>query len=235
MPNGPIVLISGANRGLGKETARQLAAKGFRVIIGARDEKSGSAVVEEFRAKGLDASAIALDVSKPESIIQAARTITSRFAVLDVLINNAGIYIDGDFDILGVPEEVMEETLRTNFWGALLLTRAMAPLLRQSRAARVINISSGLGSLSEDQGTTAPSYSISKTAVNALTKQLAAAFSENGIPVNSVCPGWVRTDMGGASAHRSVEQGVETIVWLASEAPRDISGKFLRDKQAIDW
>jgi NAD(P)-dependent dehydrogenase (short-subunit alcohol dehydrogenase family) len=152
---------------------------------------------------------------------------------LDVLVNNAGIVIDGDEKILELSDELLRKTLETNTFGALRVTRAFAPFLRKSKAPRVINVSSGSGQLTGGANGWAPAYSISKTALNGVTSQLAAALPT--FAVNSVCPGWVRTDMGGENASRSVEEGADTIVWLASEAPHELTGKFLRDRKEIPW
>jgi NAD(P)-dependent dehydrogenase (short-subunit alcohol dehydrogenase family) len=152
---------------------------------------------------------------------------------LDVLVNNAAIIADGDDGILKTSDELLRETLETNTLGALRVTRAFAPLLAKSKSPRVINVSSGGGQLSGGADGWAPAYCISKTALNGVTSQLAAALPK--FAVNSVCPGWVRTDMGGQSATRSVEEGADTIVWLAAEAPQELTGKFLRDRKEIPW
>ena len=203
------VLITGASRGIGAEVARQLEARGWRVIRANRPE---------------------FDVTDPKKIAAAARQIDQ----LDVLVNNAAILEDADKDVLTLDEAILRRTLETNTLGPLRVTQAFLPALRKSDDARVINVCSGGGQLS-DMGTWSPAYCISKTALNAVTVQLANALQDKRISVNSVCPGWVRTDMGGANAPRSVEEGADTIVWLATEAPRDLTGKFLRDRKEIPW
>ena len=157
----------------------------------------------------------------------------SRTARLDVLVNNAGILGPGDDSVLALGSELLERTLRTNTVGPLVVTQAFLPLLRKSDSPRVVNVSSSGGSLT-DMGHWAPAYSISKAALNAVTRQFAAALSGKSA-VNSVCPGWVRTDMGGEGATRSVGEGADTIVWLATDAPWTLTGKFLRDRQEITW
>jgi len=152
---------------------------------------------------------------------------------LDVLINNAGIMMDGDDAILKVRDDLLRETLETNTLGALRVTRAFVPLLAKSKAPRVINVSSGGGQLTGGADGWSPAYCISKTALNGVTSQLATALPK--FAVNSVCPGWVRTDMGGGNATRSVEEGADTIVWLATDAPQKLTGKFLRDRKEIPW
>jgi NAD(P)-dependent dehydrogenase (short-subunit alcohol dehydrogenase family) len=152
---------------------------------------------------------------------------------LDVLVNNAGIMVDGDDAILKISDELFRKTIETNTLGALRVTRAFVPLLGKSKAPRVINVSSGGGQLTGGADGWSPAYYISKTALKGVTSQLAAALPK--FAVNSVCPGWVRTDMGGRNATRSVEEGADTIVWLASEAPQTLTGKFLRDREEIPW
>jgi NAD(P)-dependent dehydrogenase (short-subunit alcohol dehydrogenase family) len=229
-----IVLITGANRGIGLETARQLGRRGFHGVLAARDEASGQQAVEGINASGGKATFLALDVSRSDSI----RSATKRFAAisdrLDVLINNAGIYPDKGLTILTIPRERMDQTLQTNTFGPLEVTQAFLPFLRRADAARVINVSSGLGQLS-GLSPDMPSYCLSKLALDGLTIMLAHALRSDGIAVNSMCPGWVRTEMGGANAERSVEEGADTAVWLADEAPHELTGRFFRDRKEIPW
>jgi NAD(P)-dependent dehydrogenase (short-subunit alcohol dehydrogenase family) len=152
---------------------------------------------------------------------------------LGVLVNNAGIIVDGDNGILEISDELLRKTLETNAPSALRVTRAFVPLLRKSKAPRVINVSSGAGQLTGGADGWSPAYCISRTALNGVTSQLATALPK--FAVNSVCPGWVRTDMGGQGATRSVEEGADTIVWLAAGAPQKLTGKFLRDRKEISW
>jgi NAD(P)-dependent dehydrogenase (short-subunit alcohol dehydrogenase family) len=237
-------LITGANKGIGREVARQLAAKGFHVLVGARNAKAGRKAVEEIGKQGHARSATALqaggkatfleiDVADHDSVTNAAREFSDIEDHLDVLVNNAGIIAEGDDAILEISDDLFRKTLETNTLGPLRVTRAFMPLLRKSKAPRVINVSSGGGQLSDGADGWAPAYCISKTALNGVTVQLAAALPK--FAVNSVCPGWVRTEMGGENASRSVEEGADTIVWLASEAPQDLTGKFLRDRKEIPW
>ena len=152
---------------------------------------------------------------------------------LDVLVNNAGIIVDGDDGILKITDDILRRTIETNTLGALRVARAFEPLLSKSKTPRLINVSSGGGQLTGGADGWAPAYCISKTALNGVTSQLAAALPK--FAINSVCPGWVRTDMGGQNATRSVEQGADTIVWLAADAPQKLTGKFLRDRKEIPW
>ena len=226
-------LITGANKGIGHEVARQLAAKGFHVFIGARNAKAGRKTEEEIAKKCGKATFLEIDVSDNESVTNAAREFSNMEGCLDVLVNNAGIIVDGDNGVLEMSDDLFRKTLETNALGPLRVTRAFAPWLRKSKAPRVINVSSGGGQLTGGADGWAPAYCISKTALNGVTVQLAAALPK--FAVNSVCPGWVRTDMGGQNASRSVEEGADTIVWLANEAPQDLTAKFLRDRKEIPW
>ena len=227
------VLITGANKGIGYEVARQIAEKGFHVFIGARNREAGRKAVTEIAKRDAQATFIEIDVTDTASVTAAAREFVKAADHLDVLVNNAGIIVDGDDAILEVSDELFRKTLETNTLGALRVTRAFVRLLRKSSAPRVINVSSGGGQLSGGADGWSPAYCISKTALNAVTSQLAAALPK--FAVNSVCPGWVRTDMGGQSATRSVEEGADTILWLAADAPQKLTGKFFRDRKEIPW
>ncbi|HEX5490979.1 MAG TPA: SDR family NAD(P)-dependent oxidoreductase [Candidatus Udaeobacter sp.] len=226
-------LVTGANKGIGYEVARQLAAKGFHVFVGARNPKAGRKAAKEIVSQESKATFLEIDVSDNDSVTNAAREFSTIANHLDVLVNNAGIIADGDNAILEISDDLFQKTLETNTLGALRVTRAFVPWLRKSNAPRVINVSSGSGQLSGGADGWAPAYCISKTALNGVTVQLAAALPK--FAVNSVCPGWVRTEMGGENASRSVEEGADTIVWLALEAPQNLSGKFLRDRKEIPW
>jgi NAD(P)-dependent dehydrogenase (short-subunit alcohol dehydrogenase family) len=174
-----------------------------------------------------------IDVSEPGSIRRAAEEFSRSTDRLDVLVNNAGILLDDDKDVLTIAPEIFETTLRTNTLGALLVSQAFVPFLKKSDAPRIVNVSSGGGQLADGADGWAPAYCISKTALNGVTAQLAAALPK--FAVNSVCPGWVRTDMGGANATRSVGEGATGIVWLAVDAPQNETGKFWRDRKVIPW
>jgi NAD(P)-dependent dehydrogenase (short-subunit alcohol dehydrogenase family) len=225
-----IALVTGANKGIGFEVARELAAKGFRVFLGARDEKAGREAAKKI---GDSATFLKIDVSDSASIGKAEKEFAQLADHLDVLVNNAGILLDEDKAALTMTPEIFETTMRTNTLGPLLVTAAFEPLLKKSSAPRIVNVSSGGGQLTDGADGWAPGYCISKTALNGVTVQLAAALPK--FAVNSVCPGWVRTDMGGSGATRSVKEGADTIVWLATDAPQKLSGKFLRDRKEIPW
>jgi NAD(P)-dependent dehydrogenase (short-subunit alcohol dehydrogenase family) len=226
------VLITGANRGIGFETARQLAGRGFHVVIGVRSEEQGQKSERELKGAG-KVSLLVVDVSDSKSIAAAA----SKFGAigpLDALINNAGIYPDEGLSMLTISRDRMVNTFQTNTFGALEMMQAFLPYLKKSPAARVINVSSGYGQI-DGLSANVPSYCLSKLALNGVTIMLAEALRGDGIAVNSMCPGWVRTDMGGSAAPRSVEEGADTAVWLAAEADQELTGKFFRDRKEIEW
>jgi len=219
-------LITGAYRGLGFEVAKQLSERGFGIILAARKPEQGKAA----SAKLKNACFLELDITDPESVTKAAAQLTQ----LDVLVNNAAVLLEGDTDILSVSPELVLQTVATNTIGSLRVAQALVPLLENSPEGRIVNVSSGGGQLSE-MGTWAPAYCISKTALNAVTCQLAAALKGKGVAVNSVCPGWCRTEMGGAGAPRSAAEGAAGIVWLAADAPQEKTGLFWRDREVIPW
>jgi NAD(P)-dependent dehydrogenase (short-subunit alcohol dehydrogenase family) len=229
-----VVLITGANRGIGLETARQLGRRGFHVVLGARDAAGGRQAAQAIEADGGRATFLPLDVSSSDSIQAAARQFAGIADHLDVLINNAGIYPDKGLTIWTLPRDRLDGTFQTNTFGPLEVTQSFLPSLRRAREGRVINVSSGYGQL-DGLSADVPSYCLSKLALNGLTIMLAQALQGDRIAVNSMCPGWVRTDMGGPNAARSVEQGADTAVWLADEAPQHLTGQFFRDRQEIPW
>ena len=215
-----LAVITGGNRGLGFEASRQLAKKGYKVILTSRDEGKGKAAAEQLQNEGLDVISHSLDVTSDDSSRQLAEFIGQEFGKLDVLINNAAIYIDtqaGSNSIFDVKLDTLQQTIETNVYGVLLVTQALIPLMKKQNYGRIVNVSSGAGQLTDMQGGY-PTYRISKTALNALTRIFASELKGTNILVNSVCPGWVKTDMGGPEAPRTPEQGVDTIVWLATFA-----------------
>ena len=214
-----VALVTGSTRGIGAEVARQLTERGYRVIVTGRSAKPPARV---------------LDVADPRSIEALARFVESEIGRLDVLVNNAAILLDEGESIADVDPRTFEETWRVNTLGPFLLTQRFAPLLRKSRHGRVVNVSSGAGQLSS-MSSYAPSYSTSKAALNAITILFANALRADGVLVNCADPGWVRTDMGGHAAPRSVEQGAETIVWLATLPDDGPTGGFFHDRRRMDW
>lgn len=227
-----IALVTGANKGIGFEVVRQLARLGFHVFLGARNAEAGQAAAAKLSKDG-KVTFLEIDVSKPDSVQRATEEFSKGADHLDVLINNAGILLDADKDVLKISCETIETTLRTNTIGPLIVSQAFVPLMEKSDAPRIVNVSSGSGQLADGADGWAPAYSISKTALNGVTVQLAAALPK--FAINSVCPGWVRTDMGGADAPRSIAEGASGIVWLAADAPQKETGKFWRDRKVIAW
>jgi NAD(P)-dependent dehydrogenase (short-subunit alcohol dehydrogenase family) len=226
------VLITGANRGIGFEIARQLAQREFHVVIAARSPQQAEKAQREIERVG-KVSVLAFDVSDSASITRAAESFAA-IGPLDVLINNAGIYPDEGVSILTIPRDAMVSTFQTNAFGPLEVTQRFLPYLKRAPAGRVINVSSGLG---EIDGLEAgiPSYGLSKLALNGITIMLAEALKQFGIAVNAMCPGWVRTEMGGSAAPRSVAEGADTAVWLAADADAKLTGNFFRDRKEIEW
>lgn len=226
----PVILITGATRGIGFAAAKQLAARGATVIVGSRDlsraERAASTI-------GGTTEALQIDITDDSSLHSAVAEIGRRHGRLDVLANNSAILLDHYESLLTLKPEVLLQTLETNLIGTFRLTLALLPLLDKSDQPRIINVSSGTGQLDGEPRPWAPAYSISKTALNMLTQQLTAALP--GIMVNSMCPGWCRTEMGGPDAPLSPEQGADTLVWLALDAPLDLRGKFVKQRQVIPW
>lgn len=224
MNRPPIALITGASRGLGREVAHRLAGLGYHVLAGVRDP-AGTAPIP-------GAELLPLDVADPASIQATADHVRGAHGHLDALVNNAGILLDRMGDVLALDADTLLRTLETNSLGPLRMAQACAPLMPQG--GRIVNVSSGGGQLSEP-ATWAPAYCISKTTLNAITVQLAETLKPRGIAVNAVCPGWVRTDLGGPDAPRSLQQGADSILWLLLHAGPDLTGGFWRDGQRIPW
>lgn len=232
MKNEKIALVTGANKGIGFEVSRQLARQGFRVFVGARNPEAGRAAAEKLSTEG-NVAFLEIDVSDADRIRRAVEEFSRQSNRLDVLVNNAGLLLDDDKGALTITPEIFENTLRTNTLGPWLVAQSFVPLLEKSGAPRIVNVSSSGGQLEDGADGWAPGYCVSKTALNGVTVQLAAALPK--FAVNSVCPGWVRTDMGGENAPRSVGEGAAAIVWLATEAPQDLTGKFVKDRKVIPW
>jgi NAD(P)-dependent dehydrogenase (short-subunit alcohol dehydrogenase family) len=224
-------LVTGANRGIGFEIAKELAEKEFLVFLTARNPEKGNKSADILKKKGLKAEFLEMDVSDEKSIQHAADQFKSKSESLNVLVNNAAILIDKG-DIIKLNHDALIQTITTNTIGPFLVIKAFLPFMK--KGSRIINISSDSGSLHR-MGSKTPAYSISKTALNALTKQFAASLRSKDIAVNSVHPGWVRTDMGGLIAPRSLKKGAETPVWLSTDAPIDLTGKYLYDKKDMEW
>lgn len=228
-----IALVTGANRGIGLELARQLAQRGFTTVLGSRDPAKGRAAAERLAAEGIEVAARRLDVDDADSVRELAAELESEFGRLDVLVNNAAILYDTWQRGVDADLGLVQQALETNLLGAWRTTQACLPLLRRSSHARIVNVSSGSGSLS-GMGAGTPAYSVSKAALNALTRILAAELRRDGILVNSVCPGWVATDMGG-SGGRPVEEGAASVMWAVLLPDDGPTGGFFRDGRPVDW
>ena len=230
-----VAVVTGGNRGLGLEACRQLARAGARVVLASRDPEKGETAAAALRGEGLDVTPHPLDVTDATSIERLARFVERQFGKLDILVNNAGVFEDSGARGTGALRSdpaIVRRTFETNTLGPLMVSQALVPLMQGS--GRVVNVSSGMGQLAEMNGGY-PGYRLSKAALNALTRILADELKGTGVKVNSVCPGWVRTDMGGADAPRTPKQGAETIVWLATLPDDGPTGGFFRDKQPIPW
>lgn len=227
-----IALVTGANRGIGLEISRQLAQKGVHVILTARNQKNGENAVRDLESENLDVAFQQLDITNQNSVIKVTEFLASRYGKLDILVNNAGIIINSNHSINTSKQDFLD-TLTTNLTGPFLLSQSCYLLLTKSDSGKIINMSSGMGALT-DMGGTHTAYRVSKTALNALTATMAADVKAAGIEVFAMCPGWVKTRLGGDSAPRSVEEAAITAVWLAMSDEAE-TGKFYRDKCVIDW
>jgi NAD(P)-dependent dehydrogenase (short-subunit alcohol dehydrogenase family) len=243
-----IALITGATRGLGFATARQLGDAGVKPIVGARDPDSGARAVEQLRAGQIEAETVVLDVTSVTSVRAAAEQLRERHGRLDILVNNAGILPeategegDGELDL-----ELFRKTFETNLFGAVSMVQEFLPLLRRSEAGRIVNVSSTMGSLTDQldpdspyYGVITPAYQGSKAALNGLTVALAKLLDETPIKVNSICPGWLKTDLGGpdnrAVAPTSVDEGARIVVEMASVGADGPSGQFVDRDGAVPW
>jgi NAD(P)-dependent dehydrogenase (short-subunit alcohol dehydrogenase family) len=226
-------VVTGGNRGIGLEVGRQLGRDGFSVILGSRDPAKGAEAAERLRSEGLTADARSLDVADPGSVAEFGAELERDHESLDVLVNNAAGFYDTWESGVGADLDVVRDAFETNVLGAWRTTQACLPLLRRSRSARIVNVSSGGGALT-DMGGGSPAYRVSKTALNALTRILAAELRGDRILVNSVCPGWVATDMGG-SGGRPVEDGAASVMWAVRIPDDGPTGGFFRDGRRIDW
>ncbi|MCU0953709.1 MAG: SDR family oxidoreductase [Hyphomicrobium sp.] len=238
MTDKRVALISGANRGIGLEAARQLARKGVLVVIGSRDLDKGQAAAQSIMDEGYPAEVVRLDVTDGASIASAVEEIARRHGRIDILVNNAAILVDGPggfkSSLFELRADTARQTWETNVLGPLRLTQAVVPIMQRNGYGRIVNLSSGAGQLS-DMRSGFPAYRLSKTALNALTRITASELASTNIKVNAVCPGWVRTEMGGAEAERPVEVGAETPVWLATLPENGPTGGFFRDLRPIPW
>lgn len=227
----PIAIVTGANRGLGKETSRQLAEKGYLVVVTARTLSSAQQTVKQLGMDNLVAAQ--LDVTIQESVDRLVEFVEQSLGSVDVLVNNAAIHYDTWQNVLNADLNTVQEAMDTNVYGVWRMTKAFLPMLMKSTQARIVNVSSGAGAIDNQTGGT-PAYSMSKIALNSLTLMLANQLKSSGILVNAVCPGWVATDMGG-SGGRPVQQGASGITWAATLPNDGPTGCFFRDGNLIDF
>jgi len=243
-----IAFITGGNRGIGLETARQLGKKGITVVIGARSELDGKEAVSTLKAEGIDVHAIAFDVKNSADHGKAYEYFAAEFGALDILVNNAGCHLEGEAGVehlyaaSTVPSAVLQETFAINFFGVIGLTQALLPLIRKSSAGRIVNLSSILGSVSMQADPSSPIYDMkstaydsSKSALNSYTTQLAHELRNESTKVNSAHPGWVQTKMGGSLAPMSIEEGAKTSVYLATLPEEGPSGGFFHMQDQLPW
>lgn len=235
-----VAIVTGANRGLGFETSSQLASRGIQVILASRDLKNGELAQKKLAKLGLEVTLSQLDITNLDSIQKMIQFTKDKFGRLDILVNNAGVFKDsgprrgGSESALDTKLETLKSTFETNVYGTFLMCQHCIPLMKANNYGRIVNVSSGMGQLTDMSGHF-PAYRISKTAVNAITRIFSDETKESNILVNSVCPGWVRTDMGGPNATRPLDEGANGIVWLATLEDSGPRGGFFRDRKPIPW
>ena len=230
-----IAIVTGGNRGIGHEIARQLMKHDVYVVIGCRDTLKCEQAVAALKREGPNVSGFTLDVADTHSVRRFVEHVVKHHGAPAILVNNAGVYPETtEARVIDTPTSVWRETIEINLFGPVRMSREVLPHMAKLHHGRIVNISSGLGQLSH-MGEGSPAYRTSKAALNALTRTLAAETAGQGILVNSMSPGWVRTDMGGEEAPRSVEEGADTAVWLCLLPSNGPSGQFFRDRQPIPW
>ncbi|MCB0280844.1 MAG: SDR family NAD(P)-dependent oxidoreductase, partial [Calditrichaeota bacterium] len=225
MSMNKIAVVTGANRGIGFEASRQLALRNFTVIMACRDAKRGESAVDQLRSEGLDTRLQELDVTKAEEVFELQQRLAKDFGRCDALINNAGVYLDEKVKLKDLDLGILDTTLAVNLYGPLRICQAILPLMIPNQYGRIVNISSGYGSISR-MGAAVGGYKISKAALNAMTRILAHEVNPNEIKINTMDPGWVRTDMGGPNANRSPLEATETLIWLATLDENGPTGGF---------
>ena len=235
MNQSKIALITGANRGIGLEICRQLARQDYRVILTSRSADKGESAVQQLAQEGLTVDAHLLDVTDLASVTALKEHVAEQYGRLDVLVNNAGVYLDESERITEVGSDTLHQTMATNLYGPFYLMQAFLPLMQQHGYGRIVNVSSGYGALDALDSPTVGAYKLSKASLNALTRLMASAVDTNTIKINTADPGWVRTDMGGSNASRSVEEGADTPVWLATLPDDGPSGGFFYSRKRREW
>jgi NAD(P)-dependent dehydrogenase (short-subunit alcohol dehydrogenase family) len=235
MASNKIAIVTGGNRGIGREIARQLMKADIFVVIGCRSEPKCAMTIDDLRREGPNIAGHQLDVNDTKSVKRFIEHVEKHHGAPSILVNNAGVYPEStEAKVVDTPTSVWRETFETNVFGAVRMCREVVPLMKKIRFGRIVNVSSGLGQLHQ-MGEGSPAYRVSKAALNALSRTLAAEVAGSGILVNSMSPGWVKTDMGGEQAPRSVEEGADTAVWLALLPSNGPTGEFFRDRKSIPW
>lgn len=229
-----IAAVTGGNRGIGFQICRDIANKDLKVLLTARNSEKGAESAKILQDEGLDVTFYELDVSSAESIDNFVSRVTKEFSRIDVLVNNAAIIPDARSSGLSVEIQELQVSLETNVYGIIQLSQKIIPLMIKNNYGRIINLSSGMGQFA-DMGSGYLAYRISKTAVNTITKVLANETDSYNIQINSVDPGWVQTEMGGAGASLSVEEGADTIVWLSTRPDNSPTGMFYKKREIISW
>lgn len=229
-----VAVVTGGNKGIGLEVCRQLAQIDIEVVLTARNKERGQTAVQQLADEGLTVLFKQLDVTDQNSVRRLVKYLADEHGRLDILVNNAAILIDRGMKVVEMDIAIVRQTMETNYYGPLRLCQMLVPLMARNHYGRIVNLSSTQGSL-HHMGGTGLGYKTSKTAINVLTKVLATEMRGSNILVNSVDPGWVRTDMGGSRAPRSLEKGAETVVWLAILPDDGPTGGFFRDKRPYDW
>lgn len=240
-----VAFITGANKGIGFETAKELLAKGVHVIVGSRSESNGQKAIKQLATLGFEATLLVFDVTKTEDYKKAFTFIQENFGKLDILINNAGVILESGFagnNVATVGDSELRETFNANFFGAVELTQVLLPLIKKSESGRIVNLSSILGSLALHSDPSSPiyeskafAYNSSKTALNAFTVHLAHLLKDTKIKVNSAHPGWVKTDMGGEGAMLEVSDGAKTSVQLALLEDNGPTGGYFHMGESLPW
>jgi NAD(P)-dependent dehydrogenase (short-subunit alcohol dehydrogenase family) len=229
-----VAVVTGANRGIGLEVARQLAERNIHVVLTSRDKSKGQQALNHLLDRSLPVSLFQLDVTSSDAATRLCTHLTKTFGRVDILVNNAAIYLDEGDKLLDIPVETMRSSFDANFFGAYYLCKTLIPVMRKNGYGRIVNVSSGYGAMDAMNARTG-AYKLSKLALNGLTQILASELKGTNIKINAVDPGWVRTEMGGPSATRSPQEAARGIVWAATLADDGPTGRFLRDMKQIAW
>jgi NAD(P)-dependent dehydrogenase (short-subunit alcohol dehydrogenase family) len=229
-----VAVVTGANRGIGLEVARQLAEGNVHVVLTSRDKHKGQQALNHLLDRSLSVSLFQLDVTNSDGATQLCKHLVKTFGRVDILVNNAAIYLDEGDRLLDIPAETLRSSFDANFFGAYYLCKALIPVMRKNGYGRIVNVSSGYGAM-EAMNARTGAYKLSKLALNGLTQILASELKGTNIKVNAVDPGWVRTEMGGPSATRSPQEAARGIVWAALLPDNSPTGKFFRDTKVVTW